>query len=245
MEQYIDELHIVFGDEYPVNDYITMKQPTIGQIISIGEEEYFNVLHTLCAIPSDMKSQLWDLGIDYEKMEDLELFSQLTPTIQKEFTKLFFTEEIDFSKLVPSVKKDSGDLVLFDYDSGLILDNYAYLQIVSYLRKLHGMEAKIELAGNESTKQLLIEVHRQDREMSKDKPFKSFFAPLIVSMVNTEEFKYNYQTIRDLNIGAFMASVKQIQRKKNVMALLQGCYSGMIDTSKIKSKELTWIGSDE
>ena len=238
-------MKIIFGDEYPINDYISMKQATIGEIISVGEVEYFHILHTLCAIPSNMKSQLWDLGIDYEEIKDFELFAQLAPTIPKEFSKFFFTPEIDFSKLTPSIKKDNGDLVLVDYESGLILDNYAYLKIVAYLRNLHGIEAKVEHAGNEDTKKILIEMDRQDKELNNEKPFKSFLAPLAVAMINTEEFKYDYQSIRTLNIGAFMASVKQIQRKKNVMALLQGCYGGMIDTSKIKTQELTWIGSAE
>lgn len=244
MDNHIDELSVLFGDEYPINDYISMKQPTLGEIIAIGEQEYFTVLHTLCAIPSDMKSRLWDLGIDYEEMEDFELFVKLISTIPKEYSTLFFTEEIDFQNLTPSINKDTGDLVLCNFDNGLIIDKYAYLQIVGYLRYLHDMKPKIEKAGNKETKKLLIELDRQDIEMNKNKPFKSFFVPLIIAMVNTEEFNYDYETIKNLNIGAFMASVKQIQHKKNVMALLQGCYSGMIDTSKIKTKELAWIGSE-
>ena len=47
-----DELLLYFGDDYVVNDKITIHQPKIGEIVAY-EKEYFNTIYTLCAIPSD------------------------------------------------------------------------------------------------------------------------------------------------------------------------------------------------
>lgn len=49
----VDELQLYFGDDYIVNDKITIKQPCIGDIITCGEAAYFSMVHTLTAIPSD------------------------------------------------------------------------------------------------------------------------------------------------------------------------------------------------
>ena len=75
MEYPIDELKIYFrGYEYKVNDGITMISPTIGDIIEFGENEYFSTVHYLTCIPSDMMSTLWDMGIDWEELDDFDLF---------------------------------------------------------------------------------------------------------------------------------------------------------------------------
>lgn len=238
----IDTLGILFNKPFVINDYISLKQPSIGQIVQMGEQEYFSMIHTLTAIPSDMKSVLWDMGIDYEEISDYELFCMLAPTVNSEYSNLIFTEPIDFSRLERCINEENGELGLCDFENEILIDRLAYMKIVGYLRHLHGLKPKVEHAGNEDTKKLLIELDRDDRAKARNKKFESFFEPLVIAMVNTEEFKYNYETVQNLNIGAFLSSVQQIQVKKNALALLQGCYSGMIDTSKINKKDLMWIG---
>lgn len=48
----VDELLLYFGDDYVINDKITIRQPLIGEIVSC-EKEYFSMIHTITAIPSD------------------------------------------------------------------------------------------------------------------------------------------------------------------------------------------------
>ena len=49
----LDTLGLYFGDPYVINDYITVYQPTIGEVAKYGERKYFSMIHTLTAIPSD------------------------------------------------------------------------------------------------------------------------------------------------------------------------------------------------
>ena len=97
----IDELQMYFGEDYIVNSYITIHQPTIGEIVKYGEKEYYSMIHTLTCIPSDMKSQLWDLQIDYMEISDFTLFMLLTRALSQEQTSLIFGD-LDLSKLYPS-----------------------------------------------------------------------------------------------------------------------------------------------
>ena len=93
-----DELKMWFCEPYKVNDYITIHQPSIGGIVEWGEKRYYGMIHTLTCIPSDMKSQLYDAGIDYEQIQDYELFCILAKTLKQEDTEIIFGD-LDLSKM--------------------------------------------------------------------------------------------------------------------------------------------------
>ena len=152
----VDELQLYFGDDYIINDYIKIHQPSIGEVVKYGEASYFSTIHTITAIPSDMKSMLWDMGIDWVMMEDFELFMLLSQTLTLDRTSLLFGD-LDFSQLKPYPNSVNGDIVLANKETGIIIDKMIYLRIVSYLRKLHNITPKIEKAANEMTKKILIE----------------------------------------------------------------------------------------
>ena len=49
----VDELALYFGDPYVVNDYITITIPKIGEVVKFGERQYYSMVQTITAIPSD------------------------------------------------------------------------------------------------------------------------------------------------------------------------------------------------
>ena len=79
----VDQLKLYFGEPYVINDYLTIYQPTIGDIINYGEKEYYSMIQTLTAIPSDSKSMLWDAGLDWNKVEDYQMFLMMVPSLSK------------------------------------------------------------------------------------------------------------------------------------------------------------------
>ena len=93
----VDELQLYIGDDYVINDHIKVLQPTIKQIAEFGEKEFFSVVHTVTAIPSDMKANLWDMGLDWMEVDDFELFVMLSQTLTPDRTKLLFGN-LDFTK---------------------------------------------------------------------------------------------------------------------------------------------------
>lgn len=52
IELEVDELLLYFGDDYVINDNIRIHQPLVGEIVNC-ERNYFSMVHTLTAIPSD------------------------------------------------------------------------------------------------------------------------------------------------------------------------------------------------
>lgn len=189
-----DQLQLYFGDPYIINEHITILQPTVGQIADYGERKYYTMVHTLCCIPSDMKSQLFDMGLDYEQMEDFQLFQMLAPTLPQEATAILFGD-LDFSRLKIYPNPENGLPIMVDKTTGLKIDMLIYERIVNYLRKVHGLKKKVEHAANKYTKRVLIEEDRRQIELNKNKPYKSFLTPLVsavkVRMGYTKDYVRN------------------------------------------------------
>lgn len=234
----VDDLKLYIGDDFIINDNIKVFQPTIRTIAEFGERDFFSVVHTVTAIPSDMKSQLWDMGLDWMEVDDFELFMMLSQTLTPERTSILFGD-LDFSKLRPFKNNQNGDVVLADKETGIVVDKMIYLRIVSYLRKAFNITPKIEKAANKMTKRILIEEDRKKIEYNKDKPFKSFLLPLISSVKVKQAYTKEYV----LNMGyvEFMNDVARLQVIHNADHLLAGCYAGTVDMKKIDKKSLNWM----
>ena len=234
----VDDLKLYIGDDYVINDNVKILQPTIKQIAEFGEREFFSVVHTITAIPSDMKSSLDDMGLDWVEVEDFELFMMLVQTLTPDKTSILFGD-LDFSKLRPFKNNQNGEIVLVDVESGVIIDKMIYMLIVNYLRKAFNITPKVERPANKMTRKILIEEDRKNKMISKDKPFKSYLLPLISSV----KVKQCYTKEYVLNMGyvEFINDVNRLQVINNADHLLSGVYAGTIDMKKINKSELNWM----
>lgn len=242
----IDELKLYRGNDYYINDIITVRQPTLGEICEYGEKEYYNMICTLCSVGADLKWQLDDIGVDYTRISDFELFySILARSFSKEKTKILFGDAIDFSAMQLMYNHQLQENVMvqvLEHENCLQIDKYVYASIVNVLRRMHRLKRNDELPGNEATKQILIEDARDAYEESKANPNKPFLLPLISAMVNSAGFKRNDATVFDMKIYAFMDSVARIEKIKNAELLLQSGYSGFgVDLKKINKEEINWL----
>ena len=235
----VDDLKLYIGDDYVINDQIKILQPTIKQIADFGERDFFSVVHTVTAIPSDMKAILDDMGLDWMEVDDFELFAMLSQTLTPDRTSLLFGD-LDFSKLKlfnhPQIE---GEIILADIETGIRIDKMIYLRIVSYLRKAFNITPKIEKAANKMTKKILIDEDRNRMQQNKDKPFKSFLLPMISSV----KVKQGYTKEYVLNMGyvEFMNDLARLQVIHNADHVLSACYAGTIDMKKINKSELNWM----
>ena len=248
-EIFIDELKMYFGDDYKVNDYITIHQPSIQEILDFGENETYASIAPFTGNTTSYRLQLWDLGIDWNKLSDFELFIMLVQGMKKETTSLIFGD-FDFSILKPFMYTDvegNQSTILADdqMNPQYIIDEQLYLHIREYIRVMFDQHPKVEKAKGKMTKEMIIDEERMKLEMAKQKTTsvnKSFLLPLISAMVNHPGFKYKKNELREVQIVEFMDSVKRLQVYESTRALMSGMYSGMLDTSKMNlNKELNWL----
>lgn len=244
----MDKLLIYLGENLKINDQITIYQPSILDIAKYGENHYFNVVYKICSIPSDYKSELWDLGYNYSKLDDFDLFILLTRDISVEDTCLLLGDTISLKDMAPLVDPETHNIMLYDENTELIITRDIYIEMISFIREMHNIHPKRERAANKETLQLLVDEDRRKKiqrvkEASQEPSPGSFLLPLISSMVNSPGFKYDINSLKSLGIYAFLDSVQRIQAINTAASISAGMYSGMVDMSKNPNllKQLNWL----
>lgn len=233
----VDELSLYFGDPYVINEYLTITLPKIGELVKYGEKQYFNMIQTITAIPSEMKSQLWDMGVDWTQITDFQLFMMLAPTLPKSQTSIIFGD-FDFQAMAVTENLKNDTVALRNADTGAVIDELAYGKISSYLCSAHNLTKKVEKAANEFTKRFMIDEDRQKLQYRAKQPYKSFLRPLISAVKCRQGYTLEY--VRNMGLYEFMDDVNRLQVIVNTDALLKGVYSGMVDTKKIPKKDFDW-----
>ena len=80
-----DELKLYFSEPYFIemrNGYfIKITQPSIGDILKLGDREVYSSITPFICNTTSFRVQLWDIGKDWNKVSDYELFQWLVPTI--------------------------------------------------------------------------------------------------------------------------------------------------------------------
>lgn len=234
-----DEMAMFFRKPYKINDKLSIRQPTIGEIVEMGEARYFNTAHIFTATPTDMMVQLEDMGVSYEDVSDFELFCTLVKNIPYEESKIFF-EGVDFTQFEWGTvgEGETERTVFYSKSQGISLDFSIVMRIQDYLRFLHGFKKNELFAATKTTRRLLIEDERMRQEMRKRKKEKSSLMPLISALVNMPGFKYNSRQLEQIGIYEFFDAVSRISAIHSSTALLNGCYSGNIDMSKLNKNDL-------
>ena len=258
---YVDKAKVIRGKEIVINDFISIYQHSIGEIVDFGEQRFFTTFHTMCSAPWDMPAMLDELGIDFMKITDWEMFVMLRSLFPKESTSMLLGD-LDLTSFEPKVRNKEVPIVESEETSeqqepeqeiiledlqGHIIDENIYRVLIAYISEIINFQHKNKKPGNRTTAKILIEedIKERKRNEEKNKPYESFIYDSVISLVNTEELSYDYETIFDLTLYQFTKSLIQIQGKKTAMALLQGSMSGFCDTSNIPKEDMQWMYSDD
>lgn len=222
-----------------VNDKISVRIPRVGEIID-NEDDYYNLVSMLTAMPIDLAVQLDDAGIDFTTIDDYQLFLLLFPNIRGKDTSLIFGD-LDLSKFEPAINEKNQQMVLVDSENDIVIDKAILHKIALILRTIHHLKKNTRKPANEEAKAYIIERARLKQKRTKNKSGTSNIEPLIVALVNTEQFKYDYEGTRELSIYQFNQSVVQIIKKIDYDNKMRGVYAGTIDVKSLSPDELTWI----
>lgn len=229
-------------NQYRINDTISVYVPTIGEIYDYGESEYYNIVQLLTSVPYDLMVQLDDMGIDYETISEYQLFITLIKSFimnKKDLSIVFGSLDVSSLKFAENTK--NGETVLVDANNNPVIDKLIQYEIANAIRKIHFWSKTDKQAGNKEAKDYLIERNRLKQQRAAKKKTGSFLDENIIKMVNTEEFKYDYESCMDLSIYKFNASLQQIPKKKNWEQTITGAYFGTVDLSKLNIDKLHWM----
>lgn len=241
----IQKPNLLKVNEYKVNDKISVHVPTVDEIFDFGDQKYYSTVQTLVATPFDLMVELDDIGIDYESITDYQLFVLMMESIaiNEDDTTIFFGN-LNLKNFQEAVNPKNGEKVLWDKNNDIVIDQMIALEICNAIRKIHFWEAPVGRAGNAEAKRYLIERKRKTKQRLAKKPYKSFLESMIISLVNTEEFPYNYETVMELSVYKLNASWRQIQKKKHWEQTMNGVYFGTVDTTKINLEKINWLSPE-
>lgn len=236
-----DMLQMFYGEPYKVKDGIIIHQPTIGEIMEFGERRMFSSIRAFTGNTNTYRLELWNMGIDWTKITDYELFLTLVRGLKPTDTCLIFGD-LDFTAFEPCKSPDTGEIILADVQRQIEIDESTYLHIASYLRVMFNHHPDTKKVKGRTAKEMVIEQDKQALEEALQSPNKSTLLPLISAMVNHPGFKYKKNELKEVGIVEFMDSVQRLQIYESTKSLMGGMYSGMLDTSKIDmNKELNWL----
>lgn len=231
--------NMLYKSEIVINDFVSIKIPSVGQVVEC-EDEYYNLVQLLTAMPIDLMVQLDDAGIDFSTINDYELFILMFNAIKQCDTKLIFGE-LDLSPFQLGFDEATGKPVMIDPKTERKFDRALQVNIAETLRKIHHLEKNNRKPGNEEARKYMIERARKKMNRNRRRKHDSHLESLIVAMVNTEQYKYDFVGTLELSIYQFNECVRQVTHKQNYSNLMFGIYSGSIDPKTINQDDLNWL----
>ena len=221
---------------------LSIRIPTVGEILE-DEDKYYGIVSSLTATPFQYMVQLDDMGIDFTTITDYQLFMMLFPMYAKSDLSLLFGD-LDTSDFGIYINQQDNSQVIYSPNNNIIIDELIYNDLADTIRKINLFEKVKSKPGNESARKYLLEKERKKQKRNAKKPKEPYLEKLVIALVNTSEFPYNYETCMDLSIYKFNQSFKQIQQKITFDNTMIGVYAGTVDTSKMTNKDaLSWISS--
>lgn len=220
---------------------LSVRIPTVGEILE-DEFTYYNIISFIAANPFQYMVQLDDMGIDYTKISDFDLFKIFFPIYAKSDLSILFgaLNTSDFDIYID--KQDNNNQVLYNPKNNITINELVYNDLADTVRKINLLEKVQSKPGNESARKYLLEKERRKQKRNAKKKREPYLEKLVVALVNTIEFPYDYDSCMDLSIYRFNQSLKQIQHKIAFDNMMVGVYAGTVDTSKISNRDcLTWI----
>lgn len=230
--------NLLYRRDYPVTDSISVVIPTVGQILD-NEDLYNDVVSAFTAMPIDFMVQLDDAGIDFTTINAFDLFIMLSEGLKKVDTSLVL-KDINLSEFELCVNNQTKKLVLYNQESGIEIGRREHSQIASALRRINHLEKNRKKPGNDDAKQYMLERMRQKMKRHP-RTEVSQLEQLIVAMVNTEQFKYDFESVRNITIYQFNECVRQIVNKVNYDNRMIGVYSGTVNVKELSQDELNWL----
>lgn len=238
-------LRVYFGDDYVVNDRIIIHQPSIQDFIDAdNESDIYHVIAPFISNTTGYRVQLWDMGIDWNKITNQELFSILIKTVDHKYSKLIFGD-IDFStfSLYEKTVDDNKVLTLYSPKMDLEIDEETMNKMCKYIQFMfNSYPPEEEFTSSKILKQELINNDRQKQLLrKKEDGIDQSLLSMISFYLNHPGCKYKKNELREIGYFEFMYNIQRLQIYESTRAIYGGLYSGMCDLSKVDKNEFNFM----
>ena len=237
--------NILYRSSYPVNDSISVVIPKVGQILD-NEEEYNDAVFLFTSMPIDLMVALDDAGIDFTSINEYDLFLKLFLGLKEReeddrgIDTSLILGDLDLMDFDLCINRETQKIVLYNEKLDIVIGRKEHSQIAAVLRKINRMEKNRRKPANEDAKKYMLDRARTKMKRRNRKEV-SQLEQLIVAMVNTEQFKYDFESVRNLSIYQFNESVRQVIKKINYDNQMYGVYTGTLNPKELSQDDLNWL----
>lgn len=232
--------NLIYKRFYPINQHINIYIPTVGEIIDCDEDAYYSMVFLLTAMPIDYMVPLEDAGIDFTSIDEYQLFLLMFNGLKGQDTHLIFGD-LDLTKFDIGVNEQNGQITLIDTEHDIRIDRAIHGAIADTLRRIHHLEKNLRKPANSDAKKYMLERARKKLKRRQNRVEDSQLESLIIAMVNTEQFKYDFEGTRELSIYQFNESVRQIIKKVDYDNRMYGIYAGTVNAKDLNPDDLNWL----
>lgn len=251
-----DRLKMYFGEPYVIDcenakGSITIYQPTIGDILQMGQTKFYGSVSILVNNTTSYRLPLWKTGIDWNEISDFELFTILYKIIDPQVSELLFGDInlADFQIYKKIKIQDDKEIEinsLYNKEQDIEINEQVYQHIHQYLQIVLNIVPEEKITHDNIMKKWFIDKDERqlkiDEEKVKKNGQKSYsLQPIISACINHSGFKYKLKELKNVGVCEFYDSVKRLQIYENSTALLKGMYSGFIDSKGIDPESYNFM----
>ena len=224
---------------YTLSNGLVLHIPSLKELRGECDEDEmknFNLISPFISTPTDLMVELYDMGIDFQVFDDDYLFFA---TMIEKYSGLDYSLVFENTGVCNwKVVTDGKDVYVFDEDNEIIITKEVYLELSEVLRKMYYRVRTHREFCNQRALKMAVKIAKKEYEKTMRDRESSEFDNMILLLVNNSNFKYDFDSIKDLTIYDFLSSFRQIQKSDYVDKITLGGYSGGIDLSKIPQAEL-------
>lgn len=173
-------------------------------------------------------------------INEYELFLMLFGALKERDTSLIFGD-LDLKPFKAVVNPQNETVVLFNKETGAVIDRSIQGQIASVLRKIHNLKRNNRKPANQEAREYMLQRAREKMRRRNRRMADSQLEGLIVAMVNTEQFHYGFEGTRELSIYQFNESVRQVIKKIDYDNRMHGVYAGTVNAKELSQDDLNWL----
>lgn len=248
----MSDVSLLNKTKFVVNDQITVHIPTLREIegespdllgTDKDEADVYSIVNLFSATSSDIMVELDSMGIDFTTWSDFTTFLMLFQGIPKDIlaskSHILF-ENINLADFEVSVNKENNLPILYDFQHDIIIDELMYMRLSTIFCTMFSLTKHRRKPGDKIARDYILEREKIKALRRKKQKYSSRFDKQIVALVNNSNFKYDFDTVRDLTVYNFTCSLKQIVKKYGVDNYYHGIYAGTVNPKNIGDK-LNWL----
>lgn len=161
-----DRLKLYFRQPYTIDcpntkGAITLYQPSIGDIIDIGQTKFYNSVSVLVNNTTSYRLPLWKMGIDWNDISDFELFTSLYQLVDSQISNLLFgdlnlSNFQMYKKIVVQDNKEIEKRSLYNKEKDIEINEQVYQHIHQYFQTVLNINPEQKITHDKIMKEWFI-----------------------------------------------------------------------------------------